>query len=284
MPEGILDYLKYWGIRKMTKRLLNDEQDSYLRTIAVGKSVKECTEKINSYFGTTFKTSQIRSYKSNHNISSGKKPWEFVDHSKQRIMTDEQDAFIRDKARGVGNDELTSLFNFTFKTQYTVKQIKIYKTNHGISSGLNGYFKKDHRPWNKGTVGLTKANKTSFKKGAIPPNYRSIGSERIDMKDGYLYVKVSDAPSPGLSRFGWRLKHQLLWEQYNGPIPTGYNVIFADRNKRNFDIDNLILVSDAELLEMNRQGLIFEDPELTKTGASLAKLNRKIYEKNAKKC
>jgi len=204
--------------------------------------------------------------------------------------TEEHIQFLKDNVKGISHSELVKKFNEEFGMNVSEQALMSLKSKYGLKSGYvrmggnRGSFKKDHRPWNKGTVGLTKANKTSFKKGAIPPNYRPTGSERIDMKDGYLYVKVSDAPSPGLSRLGWRLKHQLLWEQYNGPIPTGYNVIFADRNKRNFDIDNLILVSDAELLEMNRQGLIFEDPELTKTGASLAKLNRKIYEKNAKKC
>lgn len=52
----------------------------------------------------------------------------------------------------------------------------------------------------------------------------------------------------------------------------GYKVIFADKNKRNFDPDNLILVTDSESLIMNTNKLIYEDAELTKTGSLIAKV------------
>lgn len=52
----------------------------------------------------------------------------------------------------------------------------------------------------------------------------------------------------------------------------GHKVIFADRNKRNFDLDNLILVTDSEALIMNTNKLIYEDAELTKTGTLVAKV------------
>lgn len=52
----------------------------------------------------------------------------------------------------------------------------------------------------------------------------------------------------------------------------GHKVIFADRNKRNFDLDNLILVTDSEALIMNTNKLIYEDAELTKTGSLIAKV------------
>ena len=50
----------------------------------------------------------------------------------------------------------------------------------------------------------------------------------------------------------------------------------------NFNLDNLILVSRAELLVMNRKGLFSEEPEITKTGANVAKLTVKINEINKK--
>ncbi|MFV0395489.1 MAG: HNH endonuclease signature motif containing protein [Coprobacillaceae bacterium] len=263
----------------MTRRLLSDEQDTYLRSIAEGKSVNECTEKLNHHFGTSFTNSQIRYYKSNHNIRSGKKPWEFVDHTKQRLVTMEQDTFIRENAKGIGNEELTKLFNTTFKTKFTTKQIKSYKLNHGISSGLTGHFAKGHTPVNKGLTwdeympkeSQQGSMKTTFKKGNIPPNYHPIGTE-MEREDGYTYVKVSDAIEPGMSRKGWRLKHQLLWEECNGPIPEGHKIVFANGDTKDIRIDNLVLVADSELLIMNRQGLIHEDSELTKVGANVAKL------------
>ena len=69
-----------------------------------------------------------------------------------------------------------------------------------------------------------------------------------------------------------------------GNIPTGYKVIFADKNKRNFDIENLLLVSDNQALIMNTKNLRFENIELTKTGVLVAKLieqtNKKAEDTN----
>ena len=46
-------------------------------------------------------------------------------------------------------------------------------------------------------------------------------------------------------------------------------MIFLDGNKNNFELDNLALVTDAELCVMNRVGYRFEDKELTKTGLAI---------------
>lgn len=256
----------------MPKRTLSDEQDAYLRAIAPGKSVRECTDELNRHFNKCFTYSQIRSYKSNHGIVSGKQPWEFVDHSVMSIMTAEQDKFIRSFAKGLGNEELTKLFNDTFGTVFTDKQVKAYKRNHKISSGLTGQFKKGNVPVNKGTKGMFNVggNSTSFKKGQSPKNIDPIGTEKID-KDGYIYVKVNDIPK-AKKKVNWKQKHKLLWEKHNGPVPEGNKIIFADGNNQNIEIDNLIMVSDSELLVMNRAKLISNNVEITKTGAIIAKI------------
>ena len=56
----------------------------------------------------------------------------------------------------------------------------------------------------------------------------------------------------------------------------GHKVIFADGNNRNFEMDNLILVSDAEELIMNRNKLFKTDKELTKVGVTVAKVLDKV--------
>ena len=70
----------------------------------------------------------------------------------------------------------------------------------------------------------------------------------------------------------WRGKHVILWEQEHGPRPKGHKVIFADGNHRNFTPENLILVSNGELLIMNHLKLVTPDAALTKTGRTVAKL------------
>lgn len=166
----------------MSRKLLTTEQDTYLRQIAEGRSVKECTVMINEKFGTSFTVAQIRSYKGNHSIISGKKPWEFVNHEQTRLLTTEQHKWLIENSEGVSNGDLTDRFNQTYGTVLTVNQIISYKCNHGISSGLTGHFQKGHVPRNKGkkmsAEQYEKACHTMFKKGNVPGNRVPIGTEK----------------------------------------------------------------------------------------------------------
>lgn len=115
-----------------------------------------------------------------------------------------------------------------------------------------------------------KCKATMFKKGSIPANARAIGSERID-KNGYVLIKIQD----GHGNKNWIRKHRYLYEQAYGEIPKGHKVIFADGNIGNFELNNLILISDAEELIMNKRKLFSESPEHTKTGVLIAKVLNK---------
>ena len=106
-------------------------------------------------------------------------------------------------------------------------------------------FKKGHVPWSKGTKGVLKPNKTSFKKGNIPHNTREMYSERLS-KDGYIEIKV------GINK--WVGKHRYIWEQhYKKKVPKGYAVLFLDGDNRNFEIDNLKIISRGALLILDRR-------------------------------
>lgn len=67
-------------------------------------------------------------------------------------------------------------------------------------------------------------------------------------------------------------KHRYIFETNNGKIPKGSKIVFADGNKKNFELENLILVTDSEALIMNNNKLIYENRELTKTGVLIAKI------------
>jgi hypothetical protein len=196
---------------------------------------------------------------------------------KSKLFTEEQLKFIKNNAKGLYNLELTKLVNDKFKTNYKVSQIESIKNRFKISSGLTGRFEKGHIPANKGTKGVYNigGNKTSFQKGHISANNLPIGSEswRKDTGGGekFCFVKVQD----GHGNKNWKPKHVVIYENYYGSIPKGYKVIFADRDRTNFDIDNLILVSHQELLIMNKKGLIRKNSSSTKTGHLLSKLINK---------
>ena len=115
-----------------------------------------------------------------------------------------------------------------------------------------------------------KCRRTMFKKGQKPVNTAAIGDESKKSEDDYVYVKVADEDVP--SRFNWKEKHRLIYEENYGPIPEGYVVIFLDGNKRNFDPDNLMAISKADNARANQNGLRFDDPDLTKSGVGIAKV------------
>lgn len=190
--------------------------------------------------------------------------------------TKEQIKFITKNVKGRSNKELTEMFNNNFGLDLKISQIKSFKKNHKLDSGLDGRFKPGHIPFNKGIKGVYAkgCEKTWFKKGSTPINHRPVGSERITV-DGYTEIKVEEPNK-------WRLKQQLIWEKYNGPVPKGYVVIFGDGNQHNFNPDNLILVSRQQLLILNRNKLIQKDADLTRTAIIIADLYRKISQRKAK--
>lgn len=189
--------------------------------------------------------------------------------------TDKQVEFIKKNVKGITNKYLTELFNKKFNTNLKLQQIKSFKANRGLKSELDCRFKKGNIPVNKGKKGLCGANRTSFKKGNKSYNRVPIGSKRIT-KDGYIQIKIQD----GKLQNNWKGKHIIIWEKHNGPLPKGHAIIFGDGNKRNFNIDNLILVSRYQLLLLNQHNLIKNDTNLTKVAVNIVDLEIKIKERS----
>lgn len=126
------------------------------------------------------------------------------------------------------------------------------RLRRGDNVGMSGRFKKGLVPWNKGKKGLCCGGKeTQFKPGhrggKAADLYQPIGTVRIS-KDGYLQRKIND-DMPLQKR--WRGVHILVWEEANGPLPAGHAVTFKDGNKQNTALDNLQLVTRAELMRRN---------------------------------
>ena len=187
----------------------------------------------------------------------------------RHIWSDEEKQYLAEITPGRGYKEIQSMMSCKFGFDYTHHQIKGAITRNKLNTGRTGRFEKGHATWNKGTKGLTKANVTSFKKGQKPHNYKPLGSERIT-KDGYCEIKVSDTGRR------WKSKHLVVYEKHHGKVPRGSVVIFLDGDKRNFDIDNLHLVTRNQLAMLNKNSLIQKDAELTKTAINVVDLMKKI--------
>lgn len=192
--------------------------------------------------------------------------------------TNEEDKFLIDNVKGISLKELTDKFNQRFNINLSESSIANRKVKLHLSSGITGgQFQKGHTPankdrkWNEYMPKEKQKNclKTAFKKGNIPHNHRNVFEERFD-KNGYIEIKVKE---PNV----WQQKQRYIYEQYYGKIPKNHKVIFLDGNNRNFNIDNLKLVSGAEHLIINKNKLRYNNKELTETGILIAKvINKRV--------
>jgi hypothetical protein len=191
-------------------------------------------------------------------------------------MTREQHEWIVDNVEGVLAADLTRLFNERFQTDLKANQLRAYKKNHKLSSGVSCRFITGHVSHNKGKKipKRLQSTKSQFKKGHIPHNNLVVGSEILST-DGYLKVKMAD---PNI----WEFKHKLVYRQHKGEIPEGHVVIFADGDHLNVDIENLVAIPKPVLLTMNRKGLFQEDADLTKTGIVIANVLTTVYQAERK--
>lgn len=123
------------------------------------------------------------------------------------------------------------------------------RLQRGDNIGAACRFQKGHVPANKGVKGISYPGMeaTQFKKGQHPYTWKPIGTERLS-KEGYLQRKVTDTGYPPRD---WVGVHILLWREHHGEIPAGHKVVFKDRNKQNIIIENLELLSNAEMMQRN---------------------------------
>ncbi|WP_395347395.1 HNH endonuclease signature motif containing protein [Providencia sp. 2024EL-00732] len=141
-------------------------------------------------------------------------------------------------------DLLTDAFNHKFKTERSREAINGFRKRLRLRVGRSGKFSKGNVPFNKGKKGLISGNSGSFQKGHKPHNHQQIGAEALT-KDGYIKVKIAEPNK-------WELKHRLVWEEHNGPVPQDHVIKFIDDDKQNCDIDNLMIITMKEHAIINR--------------------------------
>lgn len=192
--------------------------------------------------------------------------------------------FIREKVKEVTLKELLPLIKEKFGRTYTREALKGFMERHDIRTGRTGRFEIGSVPATKGKpmpdYVRAKVCGSWFKKGDTPANTQPVGSEILD-RDGFIRVKVTaDLNVPRWRR--WRYKHHLLWEKYHGPVPRNMVVTFLDGDKTNITIENLELISRAELAYLNSKELRSESAEVTKSSIRLARLRMKVRDLEAK--
>ena len=203
------------------------------------------------------------------------RPKGIKDRNPRHKWTDKEKEYLTQICKKNDYDTILKMMNDKFECSFNRKQIISFMRRNKLKSEAiknNGRFSKGMTPWNKGLSYMPNNKETRFQKGNIPHCHREVGSERI-IRDGYIEIKVAE---PNV----WDLKHRVIYREHYGEIPDGHNIIFADGNIMNFDIDNLIAVSKAEMLILNNNNLRFEDKELTKVGVNIAKVIDKAKKRN----
>ena len=96
------------------------------------------------------------------------------------------------------------------------------------------------------------------------------------MSKGYVVVKVAERPTVPGSKDNWPFKHVWLWEQEHGPLPDGWQVVFADKDRRNFAPENLVAIEKRICGILNQGGAEYHDAASLEVAANLARLQVKI--------
>ncbi|WP_068635053.1 HNH endonuclease signature motif containing protein [Thauera butanivorans] len=142
----------------------------------------------------------------------------------------------------------------------------------GLRKSTNsGQFRAGHTTWNKGMQGLDIGGKaTRFKKGNRPHTWHPIGHTRVT-KDGYLQRKTADT---GVTRRDYVHIHHLVWRMHGGTVPPGHALVFRDGDRLNLDINNLELITRAELMRRNTVHRL--PPDLKQVADLKRQLSRKL--------
>lgn len=242
-------------------------------------SIPDMAKEILSRYDIDLTVGQLRSYYKNHRLHA--LPRKGRKRPDQKITTPEMDSFIRGHLKGTGHQAMADLLNETFGTSFTREQIKGYYARNKLNSGLTGRYEKGRVPENKGKKwdeymspeGQKNSRKTQFKPGHIPHNGGApVGTIRLrhdHMKrpgsKPYYWEKTAQ---PNV----WRLKHQLVWEEHNGPIPEGCIITFANGDTLDYRIENLVLTTKAQNAVRNHLGLKGSDKETAETANKIADL------------
>ena len=172
------------------------------------------------------------------------------------IYSKEQRAFLFEYIPGHHRKEIMLAFNERYpETPITINQVTAFIKNNHVYTGFTGRFEKGRTPNNKGVKmspdQYEALRPTMFKKGQRPHNFKPVGSTRVNV-DGYVEVKVADPNT-------WRSRSRLVYEQANGKIPRNHCVLHKNGVKTDDRLENLIVVSHAELAAINKSGLFTEN-------------------------
>ena len=264
----------------MKNNCYTEKHLNFLRIKYMRLSIPPLTRAFNARFGLNRTESSIHGALHNHKIRCGRNTGKMK--RVYRKFTPKQANFIKRNYPRFNVVDLVAKLNARFGIEITEQQICSFTKNHHIQSGRTGCFEKGNKPWNTGTKGLCHGSCTSFKKGHVPANIKPLGHERKDnrtdpAKASYRHVKVAEPNPYTTAPTRYKLKHVVAWEKEYGPVPAGKILVFKDGDVDNCDIENLMLITRAEHLLLNKHHYKEMPADLKPSVLALAKLEVKTF-------
>jgi hypothetical protein len=211
----------------------SSEETKYLKRTVKGRSYLEINTLFNERFGLSMSISTLKGKIKRMGLVNGKR------HN----YTPDEILFLKRNFIECKFSELTKRFNKHFGLAFSEDRIKAFCHRLNLRNPKTGMQDME------------------------------IGAENFFNNKKFVKIRIRQKDERRLKTSEtWKAIHILIWEKNHGPIPKGHVVIFADGNRLNYSLDNLLLISKAEFLMMNFFHLFSSNPELTKTGILLVRL------------
>lgn len=227
------------------------EEEGWLRERYGATDVHELADELEERFG--HRRSERAIYSKAFTMGL-RRPPTVRTHAARAVMwasEPEMEAFMLENDRG-SCAAISEKFERRFGFPLSQSQVTGFRISHGTQSKAGRYHSHD---WNRCPV----------------------GTERV--RNGYVYVKVAEAPSAPGTRDNWRKKHVLAWEREHGmPLPDGMSVVFADRDRSNFDPSNLVAVQSGMMAQLNGHRADWFDAESLRACMALCRIDSRVID------
>lgn len=206
----------------------------YIKANIVGTPYKKLAEQLNKTFNTDRSYQSVKRFcNKNLKLSNYVNKW-----------SDDEKLYLINNCNNKSYSELAKEVSKVIGVNRTANQVMNECYFLGVKNNRDTRYKKGHKVWNEKPI-------LHERKGS----------------NGKTYLKVSNDRSRTRSNShnsdkNYVIKHNYIWEQAYGKIPDDCVVIFADGNKDNFDLDNLICIPISVKQMMNANGWQFLNNEL----------------------
>lgn len=182
--------------------------------------------------------------------------------------TDEQIEFLKENYQKIGDTEMADIFELKWHKAKGWTKKHIEKKRRYLKLKRNKQELESIRERNR--------QKGDWRISAKYARSLRITHPIAELNERRVWFRVDGSPIAVIKTVnGMEHLHRYLWEKHKGKVPKGMNVVIIDDNRLDFTIEDLVLMTDAELATHNSKRRT--PPELRETMKLIKNINRKIY-------